>query len=220
MKSPNRPAGVTRDLGPTRRKFLSAIAGVLGMILTKGIFASDKRYDGVTSATIDSPPKVTHGDTTSKVVLVLKSFHHKNTEKVACIMAKALNAQIISPLQIRTEELNSYDLIGFGSGIYDQKHHQSIIDLVDKLSSDAGRKVFIFSTSGVSRKTCLKHSIDDPHAVIRRKLQAKGCQVIDEYNCAGWNTNSFLKIFGGINNGKPNDEDLKQAKEFAMNLKY
>jgi len=43
--------------------------------------------------------------------------------------------------------------------------------------------------------------------------------IIDEFNCAGFNTNSFLKLFGGINKGKPNTEDLKQAEEFAQNLK-
>jgi len=35
----------------------------------------------------------------------------------------------------------------------------------------------------------------------------------------GYNTNSFLKIIGGINKGRPNAVDLKNAKEFAKNLK-
>jgi hypothetical protein len=37
--------------------------------------------------------------------------------------------------------------------------------------------------------------------------------------CPGFNTNSFLKFFGGINKGRPNANDLKRAEEFAMNLK-
>jgi len=37
--------------------------------------------------------------------------------------------------------------------------------------------------------------------------------------CPGLNTNSFLKIFGGINKGRPNAKDFKQAEEFAQHLK-
>jgi hypothetical protein len=33
-------------------------------------------------------------------------------------------------------------------------------------------------------------------------------------------TNSFLKLFGGLNKGRPNAEDLKHAEEFAQNLKH
>jgi hypothetical protein len=43
--------------------------------------------------------------------------------------------------------------------------------------------------------------------------------IIDEFICAGFNTNSFLKLFGGINKGRPNVEDLRRAEEFALNLK-
>jgi flavodoxin len=43
--------------------------------------------------------------------------------------------------------------------------------------------------------------------------------IVDEFNCAGFNTNSVLKLFGGMNKGRPNAEDLKDAEEFAQNLK-
>jgi flavodoxin len=204
----------------TRRKALTAIAGIIGIIFTKRLLASGKPYDSITSATSESISMPMQKEQTSKVLLVLVSFHHKNTEKVANAMAAVLKAPIKSPQQVNIEELQKYELIGFGSGIYDQMHHKSVLDLIDNLPNDIKRKVFIYSTSGISRKTCLKHSIDDPHTVIRKKLQGKGCQILDEFNCAGWNTNLFLKIFGGMNKGKPNGEDLKQAKEFAENLKY
>ena len=153
-----------------------------------------------------------------KSLLVLVSFHHKNTEKIADVFAKVLDAQIKKPQQINTEELQEYSLIGFGSGIYDQKHHKSLLDLADKLPQVTNRKAFIFSTSGIAREFAIKNSIDDPHTVLREKLQSKGYIIVDEFNCAGWNTNSFLKLIGGINKGKPNAEDLKNAEEFAKNL--
>ena len=54
-----------------------------------------------------------------KSVLIVFSYHHKNTEKIAKVMAKILDASIKSPMEINPQELQEYDLIGFGSGIYE-----------------------------------------------------------------------------------------------------
>ena len=40
-----------------------------------------------------------------------------------------------------------------------------------------------------------------------------------EFGCPGFNTNSFSILFGGVNKGRPNAEDLKIAEEFVLNLK-
>ena len=154
-----------------------------------------------------------------KSLLVLFSYHHNNTEKIATVLAKVLDAQIKKPQQIEPEELQEYSLIGFGSGIYDQKHHKLLLDLADKLPQVTNRKAFLFSTSGVSRKFATDKSIDDPHTSLREKLQSKGYMIVDEFNCVGFNTNSFLKLVGGMNRGRPNADDLKDAEEFAQNLK-
>ncbi|MDO9325395.1 MAG: hypothetical protein Q7T80_10615, partial [Methanoregula sp.] len=61
--------------------------------------------------------------------------------------------------------------------------------------------------------------IEKNHQPIREKLKAKGYIVIGEFGCAGWNTNSFLKYFGGLNKGKPDAGDLRNAEVFAENLK-
>ena len=146
------------------------------------------------------------------------SYHHNNTLKIANVFAEVLGAQIKKPQQINPDEIQEYNLIGFGSGIYGYKHHKLLFDLVDKLPQVTNRKAFIFSTSGVTRKFAINNSIDDPHLPLREKLQSKGYMIVDEFNCAGFNTNIFLKLVGGINKGRPNAEDLKHAKEFAQNL--
>jgi len=150
-----------------------------------------------------------------KSLLVLFSFHHKNTEKIANVFAKVLDAQIRRPQRINPEELQEYSLIGFGSGIYDAKHHKALLDLADKLPQVTNRKAFIFSTSGVTEES----EVAKAHSPLRGKLQSKGYMVVDEFNCAGFNTNSVLKLFGGINKGRPNAKDLKHAEKFAQNLK-
>ena len=150
-----------------------------------------------------------------KSLLILYSCHHNNTEKIANVFAKVLDAQIKTPQQINSEELQEYSLIGFGSGIYGEKHHNILLDLADKLPQVTNKKVFIFSTSAIMGEA----KVAKDHSMLREKLQSKGYMIVDEFSCKGFNTNSFLKLFGGMNKGRPNAEDLKHAEEFAQNLK-
>jgi flavodoxin len=150
-----------------------------------------------------------------KSLLILFSYHHKNTEKVAKVFAQVLDAQIKTPEQINHEELQDYDLIGFGSGIYGAQHHKSLLDLADKLPQVNNRNAFIFSTSALQGKA----KVAKDHSLLREKLQSKGYMIVDEFACKGFNTNSFLKYFGGMNKGRPNAKDLKDAEEFAQNIK-
>jgi len=150
-----------------------------------------------------------------KSLLVLYSYHHNNTEKIANVFAKVLDVQIKTPQQINPEELQEYNLIGFGSGIYSAKHHEVLLDLVDKLPQVTNRKAFIFSTSAIMGEA----KVTKDHSTLREKLQSKGYMIVDEFSSKGFNTNSFLKLFGGMNKGRPNTEDLKHAEEFAQNLK-
>ena len=150
-----------------------------------------------------------------KSLLVLYSYHHNNTAKIANVFAKVLDAQIKTPQQINPEELQEYSLIGFGSGIYGEKHHNILLDLADKLPQVTNKKVFIFSTSAIMGEA----KVAKDHSMLREKLQSKGYMIVDEFSCKGFNTNSFLKLFGGMNKGRPSAEDLKHAEEFAQNLK-
>jgi flavodoxin len=150
-----------------------------------------------------------------KSLLVLYSYHHNNTEKIAKVFAKVLNAQIKTPQEINPNELEEYSLIGFGSGIYGAKHHKSLLNLADKLPNVTTKKAFIFSTSAIMGDA----KVAEDHLELREKLQAKGYMIVDEFACKGFNTNSFLKIFGGMNKGRPNDKDIKAAEEFAQKLK-
>lgn len=150
-----------------------------------------------------------------KNLIVLFSYHHNNTEKIAKVLAKVLDAEIRTPQEIEPEELPDFDLLGFGSGIYSAKHHESLLELADELPEVNNKNAFIFSTAGITGKS--KASKD--HSALREKLQSKGYIIVDEFQCKGFNTNSFLRLFGGMNKGRPNARDLKNAEEFAWNLK-
>jgi flavodoxin len=149
-----------------------------------------------------------------KSLLVLYSYHHHNTERVAKVFSKVLGAEIKMPQEIKPDELQGYDLVGFGSGIYSAKHDESLLELADSLTPVINRKAFLFSTAGITGKS--KASND--HATLREKLESKGYTIVDEFQCKGFNTNSFLKLFGGMNKGRPNSYDLKNAEDFALKL--
>ena len=158
-----------------------------------------------------------------KVLLVVSSFHHKNTEKIADVFAEVLDARMKTPRQTDKEELRDFDLIGFGSGIDSDKHYKELLDFADSLPRIADRKAFIFSTCGMpvfvaGKKSVAEYSVKS-HSALREKLTSRGYEVIGEFSCAGHNTNSFLKLFGGLNKGRPNAEDLADAEEFARALK-
>jgi flavodoxin len=151
-----------------------------------------------------------------KSLVIVYSYHHKNTEKVANVLAKILNAEIKTPHQIDPKELQDYSLVGFGSGIYGEEHHKVVLDLADKLPEVVEKQAFIFSTSAMMGKD----KVAKDHATLREKLQSKGYTIVDEFACKGFNTNSFMKYLGGMNKGRPNAEDLKHAEEFARNLLF
>jgi len=150
-----------------------------------------------------------------KALLIVYSYHHMNTEKVANVFAKVLGAQVKMPQHTNPEDLGNYDFIGFGSGIDSGQHYKELLDFADKLPAVAGRKAFIFSTSAMTGAD----KVSKDHAALREKLESKGYVIVDEFACKGHNTNSFLKYIGGMNKGRPDAEDLKHAEEFARGLK-
>jgi flavodoxin len=138
-------------------------------------------------------------------------------------MAKVLDAEIKAPQETNPEELQDFDLVGFGSGIDTGKNHKELLDFADKLPQVTNKKAFVFSTSGmpisISGQQRLEEYTRKCHTTLRETLQSKGYTIVDEFGCAGFNTNKFLKWFAGINKGRPNAKDLKLTEEFATKLK-
>jgi Flavodoxins len=149
-----------------------------------------------------------------KTFIIVYSYHHGNTAKIANVMAEVLNAEVKSPQDIKIDELSEYDLIGFGAGIDSGKHYAPLLELADKLQITQGQNAFIFSTSGVGGK---KKTAND-HKALRGILLSKGYKIVDEFACLGLDTNSVLKYIGGLNKGRPNEADFQSAVEFANKL--
>ncbi|ACX72800.1 flavodoxin [Methanocaldococcus vulcanius M7] len=146
-----------------------------------------------------------------KYLVLYKSIHHKNTEKIAKAIAKELNADIHDIDKVNPDIIKNYDIVGFGSGIYFGKHHKSIFRFVDKIDK-VDKKAFIFSTAGFPFLKAIFHK------ELKNKLKNKGFEIIGDFSCKGYHTYSIFKLFGGLNKNHPNGYDIKKAKDFAKNI--
>jgi flavodoxin len=140
------------------------------------------------------------------VLIVYKSYHRMNTEKVASAMAGVMNAALKRVEEVRPEDLSGYDLIGIGSGIYAGKFHKSLFKLVDRIPR-LEKDVFVFSTAGGPQE-----KYEQP---MKELLVSKGARVVGEFRCTG--QAGFLG-FTWANKGHPDEQDLENARAFAKGL--
>jgi flavodoxin len=156
-----------------------------------------------------------------RTVILCDSVHHQNTAKIARAIAEPLAARVLEPEQEQASQiqLDQYDLIGFGSGVYFGRLHAALFawldNLPDKLPAEDNtysKPAFIFSTSGLSFLAAFWH------APLKAKLTQKGFDVIAEFHCRGFDTWGPLRLVGGINKSHPDQHDLEQAAFFAHRL--
>lgn len=148
-----------------------------------------------------------------KTAIIYYSYHHMNTEKIARRMITPLEAKLMKPEEVDVSGLAEYDLIGFGSGIFFSKHHKSLLKLVDTMPEVKGRKAFIFSTAGRGEPSLARN-----HRALRARLEGKGFVIVGEFSSYAWDTFFLLRLIGGINKGRPNEDDLAKAENFAKSL--
>lgn len=150
-----------------------------------------------------------------KTLIIYKSYHKMNTEKIAKVMAQEMNAKLAKVENVKTEDLVEYDLIGFGSGIYGSKFHKTVYEFLEKMPS-MNKKAFVFFTSA---------EFGEKH-LVKEKLSEKGCTVIGEFNCSGeysplgfnLNCEGKLALIAGREKGHPDEKDIERAQKFAKSL--
>ena len=146
-----------------------------------------------------------------KTAIIYKSVHRGNTKKIAEAMAKALKADLFDLKDVNKDIIKEYNLIGFGSGIYYYKPHKKLRKFVESMDNTENKKAFHFSTSGDGK-------FND---WLEKNLSKKGFEVMGEFHCKGYYAYSIKGIISrkGLNKGRPNEEDLKNAADFANSLK-
>lgn len=124
-----------------------------------------------------------------------------NTKKVADAIAQELG-KVSKPVPL-DYPIERTGILFLGAGAYKGKVSKKMKEFIDTLTLERARNVVLFGTSVFK---------DQKHLTYMRNLiKAKGINVYDEtFNCPG-------KLFL-LKAGSPNDNDLKEAREFARSI--
>ncbi|ASL15148.1 flavodoxin family protein [Mycobacterium intracellulare] len=149
-----------------------------------------------------------------KSLIICTSKSHGNTRLVADRMAAVLESEVVAPEAVDPATLRQYGLIGFGSGIYYMGVDARLQNLIRHIPTVDHTRAFTYVTSGAREVPLLSY-----HKPIRKRLEAKGFEVIGSFSCRGFDTVGPFGLIGGINRGRPDDHDLERAATFAARLR-
>ncbi len=144
-----------------------------------------------------------------KILAVVESSHQGNTMKVAEAMASVAPITITDIAGAKDYDFDDYDIVGFGSGIYAGKPDRRFIKLLKGVCEEK-KYSFVFSTSGTG-----KESYND---TLIKLLESKNKVVLGSFACKGLDKFFVFRLAGGINKGKPDEEDLKKARMFILDV--
>ena len=142
-----------------------------------------------------------------KTLVTYSSKHHMNTERIAVAIGAELGAEVKKLADARPQDLDGFDLVGFGSGINGFNVHPDLTALVSGLADRQGQRAFVFSTCASNKDWTEK---------FRMLLAAKGFKVVGEFHCPGLWTPLFFRI----RRGHPDTTDIESARAFASSLRY
>ena len=145
-----------------------------------------------------------------KILAIVESPHQGNTLKIAEAMAETSPMDIVSVADAPNYNLKDYDIVGFGSGIYAGKHDRKLLKLVNSFCDDKNAYSFVFSTSGTG-------SVEYNKGLVNL-LEKKNKTVLGSFACKGLDKFFILKLFGGTNKGRPNEQDFKDARIFILDV--
>lgn len=144
-----------------------------------------------------------------KTAICYLSYHHGNTRKVVEAMAGAGDVELIDIRTRQAVRLEEYDCIGLASGIYAFTMHRAL-EAFARQYLPAGKPVFFVCTYGGAKGSGSK--------ALRQIAAEKGCPVLGEFGCRGYDTFGPFKLTGGIAKGHPSEEELEQARAFYRGL--
>lgn len=142
-----------------------------------------------------------------KTAICYYSRHHGNTLKVLEAMAEGNDIDLIDVTSRTAVQLKDYDVIGFASGIYYSKFHETVVSFARQYLPE-DKDVFFVCTYG--SKGCTK--------AIAEAVKSQNANILGEYGCRGFDTFGPFKLIGGVAKGHPNAEDLQRAKDFYQSI--
>jgi len=143
----------------------------------------------------------------SNVCIIYSSTHHGNTEKVLHkIKEKFPEIELIKATDFNPGDFGRYEAIGFASGIFYFKFAKPVDKLFDQALASSVQKFFFIYTAGAVNAGFEKS--------LRKKTEQNGKTCMGIFGCKGFDTFGPLKLIGGLNKDRPNEDDLKNAIGF------
>ena len=145
-----------------------------------------------------------------KTAICYYSRHHGNTLKILEAMAQEGGVDLVDVTVRQTVRLEEYDCIGFASGVYFGKSHQSVLAFARQYLPRR-KPVFFACTYGGAR--------GDSMNALSEIAKEKDCPVLGEFGCRGYDTFGPFKLVGGIAKGHPDRRDLDNARYFYRDIR-
>ena len=144
----------------------------------------------------------------NRCIIVYESVYNDNTLKLARAMARTLGCKLVKADKALSMNLDDYETIGFGSGIYFGRHHPKLFEVIEHLNEEQ-QDVFIFSSRG-------NPFLGKYHQPLKDALREKDKNIIGEFSVRGYDETGPWIIIGGGHRGKPDEKDLKKAARFVQ----
>ncbi|MFO7656737.1 MAG: 4Fe-4S binding protein [Bacteroidales bacterium] len=144
----------------------------------------------------------------SKCIIICESIYNGNTLKLARAMAQKLGCKLVIADKALAMNLDDYETIGFGSGIYFGRHHPKLFEVIEHLNPEK-QDAFIFSSRG-------NPFLGKYHQPLKDALREKNKNVIGEFSVRAYDETGPWVIIGGGHRGKPDEKDLKKAARFVQ----
>ena len=121
-----------------------------------------------------------------------------NTKKLAEAIGSAINVEAKTVDEPLTEDV---DMLFLGSAVYAAGIDQKIKDFIANINVNVG-EVVNFSSAALLEST---------YKQVKKEVESKGLKMSEnEFHCRG--------AFKLVHRGRPNDEDLRNAQEFAKRI--
>lgn len=146
----------------------------------------------------------------TKAALIYDSHHHHNTEKLVTAIKDRFPITLIDAAHPTETDLTPYDIIGFASGIYYGKFSGRVMEFAEN-HLPLEKNIFFLYTYG--KDAPAKYT-----KAMKEIIISKDCDLLGIYSCPGLDTFGLLKLIGGINKTRPNQEDIDKAIAFCQPL--
>lgn len=148
-----------------------------------------------------------------RTVIVYRSKHHGNTKKLVDAIVTAhpeIDTIDVGALgKNEYPDLSPYHVIIMASGIYYGNFDKDLLRVADHCLRDGDKVVGLMTYGGQA-----KFNGRDLDGVCRMKFANLLCM----YGCPGFDTCGPFKLVGGMNKGRPNQEDIDGAVAFYDRL--